>query len=443
MTVSSKTKTTKSKSNGHPESNGKFVVGSGPYPLIPLSQISLVERPTEGEEHTQLFFNPRFVESFDSASMQELRQSICDVGLMQPLIVRVVMDGEDVNRVDLIAGERRFRSLQHLVENDEQVYDKDSGKYVAASKLYEFVACSVHYDVDDEQALRLACDENGKSKSLTTSEEIALVERLVSMGYTNEKIIELTGQQPSWVSHTVNFRKKLPERAFEMLTEGHLSRNVAVRIIGFEAKDREALLEATIEAEREATDAKLEDVQDEIAVADDTAQLAEWERNKALQAGNNAAAKKAERAKQAAEKKKGKAQARKEKIESEAGDITQGNLEEGARRAKISPKTPKQLSKQDIVTCIVEQIDTWLEDGYVDPMYGEDVSSDVLSTVRAVAVAIAEGDRDPVSIIRKVMVATEQWEDQDAFAAAESDFKNEDFDDDDFDDDFESDMDED
>ena len=63
--------------------NGKvaITIGDSAYPTIPLNKIQVVERPDEGEEHTKLFFNPRFLESFDSESMKDLRQSIQQIVL--------------------------------------------------------------------------------------------------------------------------------------------------------------------------------------------------------------------------------------------------------------------------------------------------------------------------------------------------------------------------
>lgn len=419
------------------KSNGQAVkIGAGRYPLIPLKAITLPERPEEGQEHTRLFYNPRFIESFDSASMEELRNSIIELGLIHPPSVRIHMNGNEVAKIELIAGERRYRSIMYLVENEIEVFDKDLGEMVNAAVLYAEIPCCVHYDLSDEKALRYACDENGQTRTLTVAEEIALVERLIAMGYSTEKIIELTGQHPSWVSHTSNFRSKLPPQAFEMLLEGKLSRNVAVRIIGFPEESRSTLLQATIEAEREATEHKLEEVNDELSQAEDLEQLAEWEEEKALQEGDEKTAKKAEKVKRNAHKRKEKAQSKKTKIEANAGVISQGDLEEGARIAHVSPKTPKQLSKQDIDTYLIEPINSWIEAGeYVDDMYEQEVGQDVLRTIKAVAEAIVSGERDPVILIRKVMIATDEWEDETAMKAAEAD--SEALEEDDYEDEFE------
>lgn len=405
-----------------------ITIGDGAYPKIPLNRIQVVERPAEGEEHTKLFFNPRFLESFDNESMKDLRQSIQEIGLLQPLIVRVVMDGDEISKVDLIGGERRLRCLLHLVENDEEVFSKELGQMVLASELYSEVACCIHYDIDDELALRLACDENGKSKNITDAEEIALVERLASRKLSTSEIMKITGQNsPSWVSHTVNFRSKLPKQAFDLLLEGKLSRSVAIKIMSYPEEEREILLKATIQAEEEATNLKLSQAEDLIAEADDTVQLAERKRLKAEKSGDATTALKAEKAKKAAEKKKEKATEKKGKIESQAGSISQGDVEIGAKKAKVSPKTPKLMSKHDINSCIIDPINEWINDGYTDPVYDCQVSEEMLMIVGSIANSFAEGERDPAAIIRKAMIESNQW--------ASADNVDDDPDDDDDDDD--------
>ena len=396
-------------------------LGNSPYPCVPLSKIQLSERPDEGQEHTKLFFNPRFMDSFDSESMEELRNSIKEIGLMHPLSVRITTQDEEISDIELISGERRFRCLQWLVENEEEVYDRDQDCMVSAAELYEKIPCCVHYDIDDEKALRLACDENGKTKTLSVAEDVALVERLITMGYPTEKIIAITGQQASWVSHTVNFRKKLSLKAFEMLLDGRLPRSAAVNMLGYREEDRDALLEAAIEHEKEITSQKLNEIDEEIEEAEETESLANWEEEKAQEVGDEDLVKQAKKAKVKAEKQKEKATSKKNKLESHSGVLSQGDLQAGARKEKLTPKTPKQLNRQDIGS-LVEQIDEWIKAGeYYDELYAQEVGQDILQTVRSVAVSISEGDRDPISIIRKVMIATDEWEDPDVCNAAEAD----------------------
>ena len=68
-------------------------------------------------------------------------------------------------------------------------------------------------------------------------------------------------------------------------------------------------------------------------------------------------------------------------------------------------------------------------------MYEQEVGQEVLRTIKAVAEAIVSGERDPVILIRKVMIATDEWEDETAVKAAEAD--SEALEEDDYEDEFE------
>ena len=79
----------------------KITLGKSPYPCVPLAQIKVSERPEEGQEHTKLFFNPRFTDSFDADAMEELRTSIKEVGLIHPLAVRISTKDEEITSIEL------------------------------------------------------------------------------------------------------------------------------------------------------------------------------------------------------------------------------------------------------------------------------------------------------------------------------------------------------
>lgn len=180
--------------------------GEGKFLLIPIDLIELAERPDEGEESKRLFFNPRSMDSFDTAEMTRLRESIRLDGLQQPPVVRVfTKDGDkdgEILKIELIAGERRFRSMTKLFEDDEQCYDEDTKQMVSGRALYAKLPCKVIYNIDDQQALRIAFKENNEHKSLTIKEEVALVERLSLMGMKQDQISELLQTNVTWISQT-------------------------------------------------------------------------------------------------------------------------------------------------------------------------------------------------------------------------------------------------
>lgn len=431
----SSTKSRRAKSNGKPESNGQsIIIGSGPYQLIPIDRIQIIERPTEGEETDQLLFNPRSLESFDPESMSELRDSIKQRGLLHPITVRVRTEDEEVISIELIAGERRFRSIKMLVEANEEVFDKDTREMVPATELYQHLPCCPHYDISDEEAFSLMCEENGKTKPLTVREEILLVERLLSRGLKQDAIAKLIGEQGSWVSHTRNFERVLPKEAFEMLLEGKMTRNVAVNLISYPEDKRNDVFQSAKAAEEKARQKKLDAAQSEHDAADDAEILHQSDLERAEEEGDQAKVDKAAKAAKSARAKKEQAAKKKEKIEKNAGNITQGDLAAGARNAQISPKKAKQLSKTDLVQLIVDPLDEHINEGEYEADSGETVPEDILTIIRTTVACVAEGVRDPKQIIERAMRASGRWMDEDdeideleddgGLAAAEADFES-------------------
>ena len=325
------------KRNG--KSKGVTISGEGKYPLVPIKNIEIVERPKPGE--IKLFYNPRSPESFDPESMRKLRTAIQIDGLQQPLLVRAITEKDIVTAIHLIAGERRLRSVRELIDLEAPCYDDKNpvpakykagewvichcelaqvksgknGTYevaftrndkietltvpyadllptVSAAKLYAHVPCYVHYNCDDRRALRLAFDENQRHEPLTTREEVELVERLVMAGYKQEDIVEMIDQNVTWVSQTASFRTQLPEDAFQKLLAGKLARNGAVNILSFAPEDRQALYDATVKAEEVDRQAAIVSLKRDQEHHEDAHDIAQHQAKKAGKAGNTKAEKK-------------------------------------------------------------------------------------------------------------------------------------------------------
>ena len=441
-------------------SKGIEITGDGRYPLISIDKIEIVERPEDGQEEKKLFFNPRSLSSFTPQEMFELRQSIRTDGLQSPPIVRVTTNEGVPVKVELIAGERRFRSLQYIVENDLPCFEDDlprpskfkagqivisKGKFgkvvshkdvvtiqildhdnnltdeqqsysaedvyptMPGSKLYKFIPCKVHYDISDARALRLAFTENDKAKSLSTMEEIALVERLQRADYKVAEIAEMLGSNDTWVSQTANFRNDLPSEAFDCLIKGNMKRHTAVKIMSYKLEDRDSVWQSTVEAEAEDRKSRIEDAQSEAEQAQDEEILALHEKKQALKAGDHATAKKAARKAASASKKSAKALEKKEKAESETGHITTSHVQKGAAKAGVSAKKAKLLPKEEIEQYYVEALEEFLEGDGIDPICQEEVPGDLAAVVRLTALAILSGNRDGLAGIRQHMLDQGEW----------------------------------
>ena len=88
----------------------KKVLGKGLQALIPESYTHLIE-DSKQLIHVELSrikpnpYQPR--EEMDDANLEDLKRSIIEKGVLQPLILRQVGDG-----FELIAGERRYRAAK-------------------------------------------------------------------------------------------------------------------------------------------------------------------------------------------------------------------------------------------------------------------------------------------------------------------------------------------
>lgn len=445
---------------------GIQITGEGKYPLVPTSCIQIVERPPPGKESEQLFYNPRGLESFKPEEMAEFRFSVRLDGLQTPPLVRAFVERGVVVRVELIAGERRLRSIQYIIDRDLPCLDEDAkrpdkfkaGQVVIAkshfakvvehdnkgvllqlfdindkltdkqllcqsddvfptvpgSVLYEKMPCRVASDISDAKALRLAFTENDKSKSLSTKEEIILVERLTRRGMKVADIAETLGTNETWVSQTANFRVALPKAAFDRLLTGQMKRHVAVHIMGYKLEDRDKLFKATIEAEAEETQERIERADNEAIMAEDDEVLALDDEKKAAKAGDTRTAAKAGKRAAAAATRAVKARTKQSQAEKEAGQIKTGHVARAASTAGLSPKKSKMLSKEDIEERYVVGMEAYLSGDETDPICGEEIPGDYAAIVRITAASILGGQRDPLAAIRQYMVEQEKWEVPDA-----------------------------
>lgn len=148
--------------------------------------------------------NPR--RHFDEAELQDLAASIRQHGIVQPVVVRPVADGQ----FEIIAGERRWR----------------------ASQLAGFAEIPVIIrDVDDRTALELAIVENVQRADLNPLEEAQGYEQLIAEhGYTQNDLGEIIGKSRSHVANSLRLLK-LPDMVRDMLVSGSLSAGHARALI--------------------------------------------------------------------------------------------------------------------------------------------------------------------------------------------------------------------
>ena len=149
--------------------------------------------------------------NFEKESLDELRNSIKEKGIIQPLIVRK-SDDQD-NKFELIAGERRWQAAQ-------------------LAGLHEVPAIII--EADNLKSLELAIIENVQRKDLNAIEEAESYRNLIeNFGYDQEQVSQFIGKSRSHISNSLRLLN-LPEKLIDMVRYGKISQGHAKILIGLE-----------------------------------------------------------------------------------------------------------------------------------------------------------------------------------------------------------------
>ena len=152
-------------------------------------------------------FQPR--KNFNKESLQELTDSIKEQGIIQPIIVRP--QKSNLNKYEIIAGERRWLASQHAGLHEVPV---------------------VILDIDDVKSLELAIVENVQRQDLNAIEEARGYQRLVDdFEYNQYKLSKFAGKSRSYIANSLRLLT-LPEEVLLMVEEGDLSAGHARSLIG-------------------------------------------------------------------------------------------------------------------------------------------------------------------------------------------------------------------
>src|SRR5436309_8030800 len=166
---------------------------------------SLVELPVR--EIRPNPFQPR--QDVDAASLEELKSSIQQAGLLQPVVGRTAAGGG----YELIAGERRLRACQALG--------------------WERIP-AVRREVDDRTVLTLALIENLQRDDLSPVDEARGYDRLIAeFNLTQQDVAEAVGRDRSTVANALRLLR-LPAAVLGLLHEGRLSVGHARALLGLE-----------------------------------------------------------------------------------------------------------------------------------------------------------------------------------------------------------------
>jgi ParB family transcriptional regulator, chromosome partitioning protein len=199
----------------------KSVLGKGLSALIPRGTVRdeaapPVLAPDSGDGNNTIVaievakvksnpYQPRL--DFDPQALDELKRSIVEKGVIQPITVRRTGSGE----YELISGERRIRA------------SKDAG--------LKTIPAYVIYVKSDEEMLELALIENLQREHLNPIEVAVSYQRLIDeCRFTQEEVAQKIGKDRSTVTNFLRLLK-LPEKIQNAVRKGELSMGHARSLI--------------------------------------------------------------------------------------------------------------------------------------------------------------------------------------------------------------------
>ncbi len=142
---------------------------------------------------------------FATDKLKELKDSIKEKGVIQPVIVRTIEDG-----YELIAGERRFRAVKELGYSEIPAIMKE---------------------VSDADSLELSLIENIQREELNSIEEAsAYMDLLEKFNFSQEEISKAVGKDKSTISNTLRLLT-LPKLIQDYVSENLISMGHAKAIL--------------------------------------------------------------------------------------------------------------------------------------------------------------------------------------------------------------------
>jgi ParB family chromosome partitioning protein len=182
-----------------------------PLPAYQISNVRLLDELTPANNQTvkidliQLpIKQPR--RYFDPQKMQQLVQSIQEHGILEPLLVRPLANGQ----YELIAGERRFRAAQILGLDTVPIISKD---------------------VTDKEAIQIALVENLQREDLNPVEETEAILELLSLSLDIE-ISDIT----STLNQAANAKKRGLELTDNVIRQLEAIESLLANVGGFNAE---------------------------------------------------------------------------------------------------------------------------------------------------------------------------------------------------------------
>jgi ParB family chromosome partitioning protein len=167
------------------------------------SVTGLKELPIELVKNNSL--NPR--KKFNEIELAELAKSISEKGILQPVVVRPISDGQSFQ---IVAGERRWRAAQL------------AGLHLIPALVRE---------LSDQEVMEIAIIENVQRADLNPVEEAIGYQQLIDQfDYTQRQLAESIGKSRSHIANTLRL-VGLPSSILDALQDGKLTAGHARALI--------------------------------------------------------------------------------------------------------------------------------------------------------------------------------------------------------------------
>lgn len=151
---------------------------------------------------------------YAQASLDELKASIRDQGILQPILVRANQDGG----YEVVAGERRLRAVQELQMTQIPAIVKD---------------------LTDQEALVIALVENIQREQLNPIEEAEAFQKLISeFSYTQESVALAVGKDRSTITNFIRLLR-LPDLVKDAVSGGEITVGHARALLGLERESEQ------------------------------------------------------------------------------------------------------------------------------------------------------------------------------------------------------------
>lgn len=368
-------------------------------------RIKMAKSGLSVEDGKLVYGNPRYfinksgeleARGIESSKMEELKSSIKNSGLDNPIRVRPVEQGGW--HLEIVNGERRFRCISDLCDSEEKCHNSESGSKIPASEVFDWVDCRIEI-MDDKAALGVALKTNETSEVIGDLASLQVVRVLRDSGYDDQEILRSTGKSLSWLRETDRIIG-LDEVCLDHFEKDQITRKAAIQLALIEnAEERLSLLEKIVDIARDRKASRLKALDKKVEKADEDHFVNEANAEIASESGD---AKKAEvlSAKSKDAKERGaKARDERGKLEGQPPKADARDIKK-ARGGKSAGKKDEKSLSGTLVSSYIDLIEQSIHsEGFDENGDSIGLNLETLASVLGVLSAIMEGEEDVMSVL--------------------------------------------